>query len=328
MIDIIEKIKKAEITGRSGCNFPVWKKWSLVKENLSEKHYIICNASEGELETFKDYYLLKNHSKEVIEGIKIALDTFQNSSAYIYLNKDYYSELKDLLEGLIDDRFVLFKKEGGYIGGEETAILEAIEGKRPEPRSKPPFPTKSGLWGYPTLINNVETFYSVYQIERGSYKKTRFYSISGKVKNKGVFEFHEETTIREILEKTRNAPDFDYFLQVGGGACGEIMLPEELDKKVKGLASIIVYDRKKTEPFLLMEKWAKFLFEGNCNKCTPCREGTYRILEIIKKKKMEEIDDIFFAMENSSFCPLGRVAVVPFQSLLNKIVNNNDKNNN
>lgn len=328
MSEIISQIEKANLLGRSGSMFPVAKKWKIVKERVAPKKYVVCNASEGEVNTHKDYFILKNFFSEVVGGIKIALDFLEAEEGYLYLNKNYFDEFAGKIVDLGEGRITVFKKEGGYIGGEETSILEAIEGRRPEPRIKPPYPGESGLWGYPTLINNVESFYCVSKISKGEYAHTRFYSINGDAPNKGVFELSEDITIRELLEKTGNIPDFDYFLQIGGGAGGTIVLKEEIQGLITNLASIIIYSREKTDPFLLMEKWAEFFLYGNCDKCTPCREGLYRIMEMIKRKDFKEIDDIFFVLENTSLCPLGRVAASPFRSLIEKVIYNKNGDSN
>ncbi len=307
--------------------FPVWKKWEAVKNFPSEKKYVVCNASEGELETFKDHFILKNYPEVVIDGIKIAMAEMEAERGYIYLNKDYYDEFADVLQNLSGENIEVVKKRGGYIGGEETSVIEAIEGNAPEPRVKPPFPSESGLWECPTLVNNVETFYCVSKIKRDEYEKNRFYSIGGSASNRGVFQFPEDITVKNLLEETGNVPTFDYFLQVGGGACGTVLLSDEIDKKIDGLGSIVIYNREDTDPYILMKKWVDFLLEGNCDKCTPCREGLYRIMEMIDQKRFEEIEDIFLVMEETSLCPLGKVAATPFKSLLNKVIRPNENNN-
>jgi NADH:ubiquinone oxidoreductase subunit F (NADH-binding) len=323
MQDIIKKIEKYKLVGRSGSCFPTALKWETVKKAKAEKKYIICNASEGEPGTLKDGFILKNYPEKVIEGIKLALDAIDSSSAFIYLKNDYYREfggkLKILSQGL---PITLFEKKGGYLAGEETVICEAIEGKRLEPRIKPPFPAESGLWGCPTLINNVETFYAVAEIGRGNYKNERFYSISGDVEKPGVYELSENWTIKEILEETQNFPKLDFFVQAGGGAAGEILLPKELNKKIEGMATIIVFDAKKTDLNLLMRKWISFFLRENCDKCTPCREGALRIEELLNDKNMDQKvwQDLFFVLENTSFCPLGKSMPLSFSTLIKKII--------
>jgi len=315
-MDIISELKKSQLSGRSGSGFPTGLKWEMVKKNKADKKYIICNASEGEPLVFKDYYLLKNHFKEVLEGVNIALKTFKNSQAYFYFNPKYYNEFKNKLPKYI----IPFKKEKEYIAGEETSIIEAIEGKKPEPRKKPPFPVEVGLYGKPTLVNNVETFYYIYQISQKNYNQERFYCLEGDLKNKGVFELKDKLSIKEILEQTNNWPDFDFFVQSGGGACGEILLSQELEKPVMGNGSVIIFNTKKTNPYDLMKKWAYFFIHNNCDKCVPCREGLLRVFEILKKENLEDeaLEDLLFVLEKTSFCALGKVSAIPFKSLIKK----------
>ncbi len=328
MENIIDKIQKSGILGRSGSLYPVFMKWKTVKSSDEAEKYVICNGAEGEMETLKDYYLLKNYPEIVLDGVKIAIQELNATKGFIYLKKSYFEEFYSKLEKLVDNQIEIIEKKGGYIGGEETAVIEVIEGNAPEPRIKPPFPTDFGLWGKPTLINNLETFYSVSKINSDDYHNTRFFSIGGDAPNKGVFEFGENITVRELLEKTNNIPDFTYFLQVGGGSSGRILLPEETEVTLNCLGSVIIYNREKTDPFLLMLKWIDSFLEGNCDKCTPCREGLFRIKEMINQKNFSEINDLFFVMEKTSLCPLGRVAVSPFSTLLEKIVFDENEGNN
>lgn len=321
MPDIIEKLKTENLLGRGGAGFPAGLKWEAVKNEKSKKKYVICNASEGELYGSKDRYILDNYAEEVVNGIKIAIEEIKAEKAYIYLNKNYY-DLKGKLEKLFKGPpIIVFKKTGKYIAGEETALLNAIEGELEQPRLKPPYPVKYGLFGYPTLVNNVETFYHVFKISEGKYRHSRFYSISGDVGNKGVYELPENCTIKQILEKTKNLPSKDFFIQAGGGACGEILLSSELDIPVCGAGIIVVFDLNKTNLLELMRKWADFFFFGNCDKCVPCREGNYRIREMLKSNSIDKkkISEIMFAMELSSFCPLGKMSATPFKTLMNKL---------
>ncbi len=330
--NIIQKLKDIGLTGKGGAGFPVWQKWQAVKNAKEKNKYIICNASEGEPMVFKDRYILENYPEEVINGIKIALETFSDNSdvaAYIYLNPAYYQQFKEKLTTLIADLpITLFEKPHSYIAGEETSLLNVIEGKGAEPRLKPPYPTEAGLWGKPTLIQNVETLYWVNKIAKNEYKGNRFYCIAGEVKSPGVFELPETYTIEQILRATANyqPQTTNYFYQVGGGAVGTIMLPNELNQPIKGTASIIIYNKEKTDPWGLMRTWAEFFVKNNCDKCTPCREGLYRIFEIISQGKetlrqaQGKLYEIFAALEKTSFCPLGRMAAVPFKSALEKLL--------
>jgi len=323
MKDIIEKLKEAGLKGRGGAGFPTATKWELVKKAKGDKKYVVCNASEGEPNVFKDGYIIEKYPEDLVNGIDIAMQAIGADTGYIYINKDYYKKFKDRLLEVIGKRnIILFEKKARYIGGEETSAIESIEGKRAEPRKRPPFLTDYGLFGCPTLMNNVETFYYVSKIDKGEYQKTRFYSVNGDVANSGVFELPEDMTIFQVLRKTENYPDFNFFVQVGGGASGEIMLPEELNKPVTGAGSITIFNRNKTDVFDLMQKWAEFFHIGNCDKCVPCREGAYRIYEMVKSRKLdyEVLDSLFLSLRESSFCALGRGIPIPFQSLIEKVI--------
>lgn len=321
--DIILKLKEKNLLGRGGAAFPVWMKWQIFKDTKADKKYIVCNASEGEPDIFKDGFILENYPQEVINGIKIALEMAGNASAFVYLNKNYYKKFGKKLKNIIGDLpITLFEKTGGYIAGEETTVLSSLEGEIQEPRVRPPFPCEVGLWGYPTLVNNVETFYYVSQIAKDNYKNTRFYSLSGDIKNKGVYEVPLNLTIKQVLEKTKNLLNFEFFIQAGGGVSGEILLSSELDRNIEGSGGIIIFNRQKTDLFSLMNKWVDFLIKGNCDKCVPCREGVYRIKELLKNKKIDKkiLEDLFFVLKETSFCPLGRGVVLPFNSLISKLL--------
>lgn len=334
MGNIIQELEKAELKGRGGADFSTALKWKTVKEEKADKKFIICNASEGEPGAFKDRYILENYADDVISGMKIALETINKDSyGYIYLRKDYYDELKEKLNRLIGGLPIeLFRETGGYLCGEESTLLESIEGKREEPRIKPPFPTKEGLFGYPTLINNVETFYYASRIEKGDYAKTRFYSIckaippggviDGMFEEKGVFELPENWSIEKILKETNNFPDFDFFLQVGGGASGKIITKKELGEKVYGTGSIIIYDKKETVSATLLKDWLSFFMKENCDKCVPCREGIYRIYEMLEDGEINEevIEDMVFVLEKTSFCGLGKGAAMAIKTFAEKIL--------
>jgi len=326
-LNIINKIKDADLLGKGGAGFPVGLKWEMVAKAKADKKYIICNLSEGEPEVYKDGFILKNYPEEIINGIKIALKTIGKTTkqiqAYIYINPQYYQKYKNKLEKIITNLpIILFKKPKNYLAGEETTILNVIEGKRAEPRIRPPFPTEVGLFGYPTLINNAESFFWVSKIAQDKYRGNRFYSISQEGNPRGVYELPENWSIERILKKTGNFPDFDFFVQAGGGASGEILLPKELNQPLKGLGAMVIYNRKKTNPFSLMEKWADFFLKANCDKCVPCREGVFRLAKIIKSKELDRslLEDIFFVMEKTSFCPLGRTIPVPFKTLIDKLI--------
>lgn len=321
---VINKLKKAKLLGRGGADFPTHQKWQMFLQTQADKKYIVANGSEGEPNVYKDEYILKNYAAELVDALKIALDIFDKSEAIIFLRRDYFKKYKKKLEKLIGDaKITVWRERGGYLSGEETVLCEEIEGNFPAaPRFKPPFPGHKGIFGQPTLINNIETFYFVSKILKGDYKNTRLYSISGKVKNKGVFELPVGMNIKDILKKTDNQPWFKYFVQVGGGASGEVLLSSETNQLVKGSGAIIVYDKEQTDPWGLMRNWLAFFMKENCDKCTPCREGTYRILQMVRDRKFDDklLDDLLFSLENTSYCALGKSIPLPFRSAIKKIL--------
>jgi len=322
--NIIKKIKDSGLIGRGGGEFPTGVKWEMVKKALAKKKYIICNGSEGEPGTFKDGFILHNYPEELIKGIEIALKTIGHGSAYIYLRKDYYQKFKESLKKIIRVNNLpikIFKKQGGYLCGEETTLIQDIEGKNFIPQARPPYPPEKGLWDCPTLVNNVETFYYIAQIIQNKYKKTRFYSLNG-VKNPGVYELSEKLSIKQVLEKTNNWPNFNFFVQAGGGASGRILLSKELNQKTGGVGTIIVYNLKKTNPTLLMKKWVDFFFKENCGKCVPCREGVYRLKQVLNQKRINKkiLMDLLFVLDQTSFCPFGKSVALPFLTLTKKVV--------
>ncbi len=323
--NIIAKLKKAQLVGRGGGCFPVWLKWQMVHQARAEKKYVVCNASEGEPETRKDRYILKHYPERVIDGVKIAFYYLRAEKAFIYLRPSYYKELAPILKKVIGSAPIeIFKKphEAGYIGGEETSALNTIEGKRTEPRLRPPFPTTHGLWGYPTLINNVETFYNVSLVYAGAYKKTRFYTISGDCLWTGVYEYSQDYTIEQILKTTRNYPKFNFFVQIGGGAAGVVLNSHQLDQPVVGAGSITVYSFSKHSPRQLLRHWASFFKRESCGQCTPCREGTYRIDELVNQKEIDWnlLAEILVNLKESSFCGLGGSVPIPFASFMQNVL--------
>ena len=322
-MDIIEKITKANLKGRGGAGFPTGKKWQMVKDAPADKKFVICNVSEGEPAVFKDGYILENWPETVIEGIALAMEAVAAPKGYLYLRKDYFDKYKDKLEKIIGEKPIeTIREPGGYLGGEETALLESIEGNRCEPRIKPPFPPQAGLFGCPTLINNLETLYFAAKIAKGEFKNTRFYSVSGDVVRPGVYERGENITVREVLEKTGNLPQFKFFTQVGGGASGSILLENELDVPLTGAGSIVVYDLAKTDLQKLGLQWADFFINENCGKCVPCREGVFRLREIFSQDEVDiaEAKDILNLLAAASFCPFGKGVANSFGGLIGKLM--------
>jgi len=332
IMDILTKIKKAGLVGRGGACFPTADKWEMVKKAKGKKKYVVCNASEGEPGVAKDSYILENFPEEVINGLKIAIDFLGAEKGYIYINHNYYKKFnKNLVKIIKGEPIEFFIKPigSGYIGGEESSVLNAMEGRRIEPWLKPPFPTTSGLWGCPTLINNVETFYNVSLVASNKYKKDlrqggarRFYTISGDCLWTGVFSFPESWTIDKILKETKNYPKFPFFVQIGGEASGEVLGSSQLKRPAGGVGSITVYSILKHKPENLIKNWLDFFLAESCGKCTPCREGVYRLREIVglPNPDWRLFTDLLNNLEETSFCGLGCVVPIPIKSYINNVL--------
>ncbi len=334
-MNIIEKIKKADLVGRGGACFPTADKWSAVAKNLArnnkKKSYIVCNAAEGEPGVKKDGYIIENFSEQVIDGIKIGLNFFKAEKAYIYINHKYYKKYKRQLTKAIGKapiEFFIKPVNSGYIGGEEGSILNAIEGKRIEPRLRPPFPTEKGLWGNPTLVNNVETFYNISLVNAGKFEAKRFYTVNGDCLHAGVFCLADNLKINEILKETNNYPNFSFFVQVGGDMSGEVLNSKQLEGLASGSGSITVYSSKKYKPYNLIKNWLDFFLNESCGQCTPCREGTYRLAEVLKSPDIDWqlVVELLDNLDETAICGLGCVISVPIRSYVNNVLSKEGDN--
>lgn len=332
-MDILNKLKKAELVGCGGACFPTAEKWDMVKKAPGKTKFVICNASEGEPNVFKDEHIFIHWPQKVIDGMKLAIDFLSQGNkcikGYIYINHDYYQKYGPKLRRLIKKanmpiELFLKPKTSGYIGGEETTILNIIEGKKGEPRLRPPYPTTSGLWNAPTLVNNVETLYHVSLINSGEYDGHRFYTVDGDCPREGVFKLPGNLSVEKVLKETNNMPNYNFFVQVGGGISGEILNSRQLKKPVGGVMSITIYRTSKWKPRDLIEKWVKFFVNESCGQCTPCREGNYRLLEILEAKKpdWQLFSDLLDNLEETSFCGLGCIVPIPIKSYIKNILAN------
>ena len=323
--NLLEQIEKAGLVGRGGAGFNTAMKWKY----SGKIKYLICNASEGELGLFKDIYILENHLKEVMEGMRIVMDHFGTKEAYFNFNENYYTKLKNEVDSAVEEyqkkgyTFNIFKEHPSYIGGEETALINAIEGRRVEPRLKPPFPGEKGLFGEPTLVHNVETLFNIYHVVNNSFENKRFYCISGEIDNKGVYHLPDDWNIYQVLKKTNNIPEFDYFVQIGGSASGVVLNSKQLEEyTMMGAGSIEVYKATIT-PYEMFKRWFDFYEEESCGKCTPCRLGTYQLSQMIDKEQaipLQEILEIIDTMEKTSFCALGKSIATPVKSYLRNVL--------
>jgi len=329
--DLLAKIEKARLVGRGGASFPVHLKWQRIKSLENPKKYVVCNASEGEPSVKKDWHILDNFTAEVFKGMVLTMSFLETKEAYLNINKDYYRKLKAKIDSLVaicqkkGYLINIFEEEPSYIGGETGALLNAIEGKKTEPRASSPSPSIAGIFGNPTLVHNVETFYDVARVAAGTFKPTRFSTLLG-VKNSGVYEVANTQKVAEILRETNNYPDFAFFVQVGGGASGEVMTAEQAkERELIGCGSIEVFSLK-TKPQEFLSKLFSFYAKESCGKCTPCRDGSWQLKKIITELEQNsvipwnKISPIIQAMDKSSFCDLGRSIVLPFRSYAKNIL--------
>jgi NADH-quinone oxidoreductase subunit F len=344
--DVIEEIKVSGLRGRGGAGFPCGLKWELARNAPGEQKYLICNADEGEVGTFKDRYILEHDPFTLIEGMAITGYSIGASKGYIYLRTEYH-RFRRLLEQAIvqvNDRKLLkgFDIEiregaGAYVCGEESALMESIEGKRGEVRYRPPFPPTRGLWGQPTIINNVETLMNIAPImlngaswfsqmgtERS--KGTKVFSVSGDVARPGVYELVLGSSLRELVQDLAGAERTKVVLV--GGATGRLAAAEMMDTPLSfetmlGAGAIMVLDETR-DVIEAVHKCLEFLMEESCGKCAPCREGTRAMAEIAEKfltgegteKDIRLLERLSDAMALSSLCGLGQAAPIPVMDSL------------
>ncbi|MFK8046860.1 MAG: NADH-quinone oxidoreductase subunit NuoF [Halioglobus sp.] len=308
-------IQDSNLRGRGGAGFPTGMKWSFVPmENVSPGHkYLICNADEMEPGTFKDRLLLECDPHQLIEGMILSAYTIQADIAYIFIRSEYLLAAKLLREAIEDcyakgylgqnilgsdfslDMYV-HASAGRYICGEETALISSLEGKRANPRAKPPFPQVSGLWGRPTIVNNVETLCNIHHIiERGADwfqslgltedSGTKLYGVSGRVKNPGCWELPMGTPIREIIENCAGGMEDGFKLRgfLPGGGSTDFLTDDHLDLAMDydtigkagsrmGTGTMIILDDK-TCPVGFVKNLVEFFARESCGFCTPCRDG-------------------------------------------------------
>ena len=335
MENIINKIKENNLVGRGGACFPVATKWEAVKNAKGAKKYVVCNAAEGEPGVKKDGFILKKYPDKVIDGMKLAIDFLSADNVevkgIIYLNKKYYRSFGGKLLKLIGDYPIeIFEKpiHAGYIGGEESSALNAIEGKRIEPRLRPPFPTTDGLHDCPTLINNVESLLNVSLANSDKYEKKRFYTVSGDCPWEGVYELGEDYTIEKILEETGNYPNFSFFAQVGGDGSGEVLNQKQLARPASGAGSIRIYSIERHNPKILLFDWVNFFVNESCGQCAPCREGVYRLREILESKSPDWklFKALLANLSETAICGLGCAVPVPIVSYIKNVLINMPKN--
>ena len=363
--DVCKEVLDSGLRGRGGGGFPTGRKWMFTEMAKGEKKYVVCNGDEGDPGAFMDGAVMEGYAHALLEGMIIAGYAVGADEGYIYVRAEYPRAIKSLRRaiaqceecGLLgknimgsDFNFEIHIKEGAgaFVCGEETALIHSIEGQRGMPSPKPPFPANSGLWGKPTLINNVETYANVPNIIRNgaawfrSYGTetspgTKTFSVTGEVVNTGLIEIPMGTTIKKVVYDigggTRNAGKEFKAVQIGGpsGACLtkdhlDVQLDYDALKKVGamvGSGGLVVLDES-----TCMVKVARFFMgftqSESCGKCVLCREGTKRMLEILDKilagegelKDLDVLEDLALTVRDGSLCGLGKTAPNPVLSTL------------
>jgi len=362
--EIINQVKISALRGRGGAGFPTGLKWSFMPRHYQGDKYLVCNTDEGEPGTFKDRDIIRFNPHQVIEGMAIAAYTMGVKVGYNYIHGEIWEAYERFEEALEEARAAGFLGDnlfgtdfcfnlhahqgyGAYVCGEETALLESIEGKKGQPRFKPPFPASFGLYGKPTTINNTETFASIpYIIRHGGQKflelgkpnngGTKIFSVSGHVNKPGNFEIAMGTPFAELLEMAGGVRNGHKLKAVIPGGSSVPVLPAEIimdctmdyDSLAKagsylGAGSVIVMDETACMVKAL-ERLSYFYYEESCGQCTPCREGTgwlYRVIHRIEHGlgRPEDLDLLASVTNNISgrtICALGDAAAMPVQGML------------
>lgn len=362
--DVIGELNASGLRGRGGGGFPTGKKWAFAKASESEIKYVCCNADEGDPGAFMDRSILEGDPHSVIEAMAIAGYTIGASQGYVYIRAEYPIAVKRLQiaidqardYGLLgEDIFgsgFCFDIEirlgaGAFVCGEETALMTSIEGHRGEPRPRPPFPAVKGLFGKPTVLNNVETYANIAQIilkgagwfssmGTATSKGTKVFALGGKITNVGLVEIPMGTTLREIVEEIGGGiPNGKKFkaAQTGGPSGGcipacHIDTPIDYDNLIAlgsmmGSGGMIILDED-TCMVDISKFYLEFTVDESCGKCTPCRIGTRRLLQFLEKitsgkgemEDIEKIEELALHMKSSSLCALGQSAPNPVLSTM------------
>ncbi|WP_276624288.1 NADH-quinone oxidoreductase subunit NuoF [Syntrophomonas wolfei] len=349
--DLIAEVKKSNLRGRGGAGFNCGMKWSFAAGAQAEQKYVICNADEGEPGTYKDRLIMENDPHTLIEGMAICAYAIGATQGYIYLRGEYpflVSTLNTAInqakeKGLVKNFDIEVRSgAGAYVCGEETALIESIEGKRGEPRFKPPYPPSEGLWSKPTIVNNVETFANIpVIIEKGAdwyagignpaYPGTKVFTLTGDINNRTFFEVPTSTTIREIVFQFGGGiPGGKKFKAVQIGGTSGAFIPEALlDTPVAfdsmssigatlGSGATFVIDESR-DIVDVATRIAGFFEHESCGKCAPCREGTARTAELMEKinegrgsnKDVALLEKLGTVMSYSCLCGLGQAAPAP-----------------
>jgi NADH-quinone oxidoreductase subunit F len=356
--DVIELLNDSNLRGRGGAGFPIGRKASLIDRRSPKPKYLVVNADESEPGAFKDRLTMGKAPHRLLEGCLIVAHAIEAQEVYIYIRGEYLAEYEILARAVDEARttgllggveIVVHRGAGAYICGEETALLDSLEGKRGQPRPRPPFPPVQGLYGAPTQINNVGTIATVPKIlELGveEFKQvgvdtspgTAIFSLSGNVARPGNYELELGTPLRELIDEWGGGVADGRTLKgvIPGGSSVPILTPDQLDTPLDynsiqaagsffGSAAVIVVDDRCCMVQLALRA-SKFYMHESCGKCTPCREGTRWLVQLLTKieegrAELSDLDlllDVCDRILGKSLCALGDFAVYPVSSYLNK----------
>jgi NADH-quinone oxidoreductase subunit F len=336
---VIELVKASPLLGRGGAAFPTGVKWEAVANQPAQPHYLVCNADESEPGTFKDRVLMEQDPFGLIESMAIAAFATGCEKAFIYVRAEY-PLAHQRLQNAIDRSDVGVEIElrigaGAYVCGEETALFQSIEGYRGEPRNKPPFPVEVGLYGRPTVVNNVETLLNVPHILLGDDERdTRLFCLSGNVARPGLYEIELGTPLSELLELAGSEPPKAVLL---GGAAGSFLRPDQLDLPLSfegardagatlGSGVVIVYGERADLVDAVL-RIAEFFRDESCGQCVPCRIGTVRQEEALHRlasgktigDELDVLADLTQVMRDASICGLGQTAANAVDSAIHNL---------
>ena len=346
---VIHELIESGLVGRGGAAFPTGRKWQSVAIAPVRPHYLVCNADESEPGTFKDRVLMEGDPFAIVEAMAIAALAAACEKGYIYIRAEYPLARKRVenavaqarAAGLLGIDVEVRRGAGAYICGEETALFNSIEGKRGEPRNKPPFPVQAGLFGKPTLVNNVETLVNVLDIINGEFTDTRLFCVSGQILQPGVYEVPMGTPLRSVLMDYAGGllPGRTLQAVLLGGAAGSFLTPAQIDVPLSfdgtraigatlGSGAVIVFDNTADMKLALL-RIARFFRDESCGQCVPCRVGTKRQEEILERMLAASngdaradvmlLSDIAQAMRDASICGLGQTAANAIASGLTQL---------
>ena len=361
--EALREVEASGLSGRGGAGFPVGRKWRFVAQAKRNPKYIVCNADESEPLIYKDRVLIDTNPHQILEGMAIAGYACGAHQAFIYIRGEYVSQAKRLTQAIMEAEQAGWLGDqirggnfsfhvhvhlgaGAYICGEETALIESLEGKRGEPRTRPPYPPTAGYQGLPTLVNNVESYASVpaiilngadwyHSLSGAAIPGTKIYMLMGHINHPGLFEAPFGYTLRQIIEDfgggMRKGASFNFALT--GGAAGTIVPQSLLDIPIDyasgakgvslGAGAFLICDQS-VSPVAFLKELLHFFTAESCGKCTPCRVGTYRAHEILTQMvagkgnpgDVDELSALAEVMFDSSFCGLGQSVPIPMRSAL------------